>query len=208
MSEKKRVAGPVLVIVGTILILLVVVLLVSLRRSPVEEKAAARSGEQAGTTSHGGRVHAPAPPSPAIRRAGQGAPLSRAGSAGGPVHSPVEAGAAVGVRPGTAGLVARVTAPAAIPPEIASERDPARRAELMKMHRLTTARVRASMLRRREGMLRASIERARKDGSWSPEKIQQAERDLHDISAGVVEAEENLEQVRKEVGGDIDKGKP
>jgi hypothetical protein len=100
---------------------------------------------------------------------------------------------------------ARVQAPPAVPTEVLEERDPARRAQLMNMHRLATARVRASRLRRRENLLRTSIERAKQDGSWSAEKLRRAEEDLKEVSGGVVEAEKDLERVRTEVGGDIDK---
>ncbi len=75
----------------------------------------------------------------------------------------------------------------------------------MAMHRLATARVRASRLRRRENLLRTSIERAQRDGSWSAAKMRRAEQDLKEVRDGVVAAEKDLERVRTEVGGDIDR---
>ncbi len=94
-----------------------------------------------------------------------------------------------------------------IPVEIQQETDPVRKAELMKMHRLTTARVRLATLRRRRDLLQRSLAQGRQQGSWSAAKMAEAERQLAELESAVGKAQESLEQVRQEVGGDIDRGK-
>jgi hypothetical protein len=192
VTEPKRIRGSVLVVVGLALVALTVVVLISMRRpAPRDEEAVG-----GGTTSalSGGQ---PQPGRPLLPQALPRPPLpgttppASPGSDDTPLPSPTH----------------RIEAPPAIPPEIANERDPARKAELLKMHRLTTARVRASMLRRRQDMLQKSIDDARKQGTWSQGKLRDAEKQLAEISGAVVKAEERLEQVRKELGGDIDLGK-
>jgi hypothetical protein len=101
--------------------------------------------------------------------------------------------------------VAHASAPPAIPTEIQNERDPKRKAELLKMHKLATARVRVSMLRHRANLLRIAIEKGRRDGSWSAEKVREAEASLRQLTTGIAGAQQDLDQVRTEVGGDIDR---
>lgn len=101
--------------------------------------------------------------------------------------------------------VARYSAPPVVPSEIENETDPTRKAELMKMHRLATARVRVSTLKHRESLLRNTIAKAKREGIWSAEKMKAAETDLQDLHAGIIAAKKELDHVRQEVGGDIDK---
>jgi len=191
VSEPKRIHGPLLAIVGVALIALVALVLISLRK-PMP-RAAADDGEHQGTVSPAAgaqpgqaQVQRPWPrPQPPAARA------------------PVAAGEP---DPALPSPTRRVEAPTAIPPEVANEKDPAKRAELLKMHRLTTARVRASMLRRRRDTLQRSIDEARKQGTWPEVKLREAQKQLGEVADAVTKAEARLEQVRQEVGGDIDKG--
>jgi hypothetical protein len=89
----------------------------------------------------------------------------------------------------------RVEALPAVPSELARETDPVRRAELEKQHRLATARVRLSLLQRRERMLRESISRARDDGSWSADKLREAQRDLEELGVAIKAAEKRLAEL-------------
>jgi hypothetical protein len=170
------------------LVLLSILVLFSLRK-PVEKRPSTGEGEasesaidherSAASTSRA-RVPVPANVAPGVAVAS--APLASAGSR--TVHA---------------------EAPSVLPSEIQQETDPRRKAELMNKHRLAMARVKLSRLRHRETLLRSSLAQAKKDGSWTPEKIQQAETQLEEVTQGAVRAEENLEQVRQEVGGDIDR---
>jgi hypothetical protein len=192
VSEPKRFRGSLLVIVGLALVALTVVVLISMRRPRPRDDEGSAAGVTAQASEQQQQQQArsllprplPRPPLPGT------APVSP-GSDDTPLPSPTH----------------RIEAPPVIPPEVANERDPAKKAELLRMHRLTTARVRASMLRRRQDLLTRSIEDARKGGSWSAGKLRDAEKQLTEISNAVVKAEERLEQVRREVGGDIDLGK-
>ncbi len=87
-------------------------------------------------------------------------------------------------------------APPVIPSEIQNERDPARKAQLMKMHRLAMARVKVSQLRRRQRLLRSTVSRAHQDGSLSPEKLKRAQQNLRDLDTGIVEARKALNQAQ------------
>jgi hypothetical protein len=92
------------------------------------------------------------------------------------------------------------SAPPATPAEIRNEPDPVRKAQLEKMHALATARARASQLRRRADLLRASLNRAREDSSWSEEKQLRAERNLTELEEAIQQAERNVEVVGRRVG--------
>lgn len=182
-NSAKRVKGSVLVVAGAVLILLIVITLLSLRR-PIDEQI-----EREATA-------APAP-----------APAPGAGSwkvEPAPPRSVPAPKVATPPPPRPEGPV-RVEAPPAIPSELQNETDPVRRAQLEKLHKLATARVRLSRLTRRERMLTESLARAKKDGSWSQQKILEAERDLVELAAGIKAAARRLDEVRAEVGGDIDK---
>jgi hypothetical protein len=196
--EQKKSKGTILVVVGTVLVLLTVVLLLSLQR-PTRPPGPEREGGQEKGSSQTRALRSSAqgqdptrmpPPPPGEKRA----------QVRGTVEDPPGASAGSAARPAV-----RVIAPPAVPSEIQRETDPVRRAQLEKMHRLATARVRLGMLRHRGDLLRTSLERAKKDGSWAPEKVRQAEQDLQEISAAVGLAEKHLEKTRSEVGGDIDK---
>jgi hypothetical protein len=181
-SSAKRVKGSVLVVAGAVLILLIVIMLLSLRRPIDEQIEREAAGAPAPAPGAGSWKVEPAPPrsAPAPKVAAPPAPPRPEG--------PV-----------------RVEAPPAIPSELQNETDPVRRAQLEKLHKLATARVRLSRLTRRERMLTESLARAKKDGSWSQQKILEAERDLVELAAGIKAAARRLDEVRAEVGGDIDK---
>jgi hypothetical protein len=65
------------------------------------------------------------------------------------------------------------------------------------MHRLAIARVRASQLRRRSQLLTRSLALARKNNSWSAEKIREAEKDLGDLRRAIEIAEKNVEVTKQ-----------
>jgi hypothetical protein len=198
VSENRRVRGPVLVIIGVALIAITTLMLLTLR------KRTQRPGdeENEASASSSSTRHAPGVPLPAPSHPNASA-----------VPSPVPASGAV---PGAAvrqwkparlpPYTHRVEATPPVPVEIQNETDPVKKAALTRMHQLTTARVRVSMLRRRRDLLQSSIADARQKGTWTPAKIQDAERQLAELRGAAVRAEQNLNHVRQEVGGDIDKG--
>lgn len=65
-------------------------------------------------------------------------------------------------------------APPADPPELAEEKDPARRARLKAMHDLAMARVKVRAIRHREQLLHETIEDARTRGIWSEDKLRES----------------------------------
>jgi hypothetical protein len=192
MPHARRVKGSLLVIAGAVLVLAVVVLLVLLRSRHAEEPADRAD---------------PSTPSPGAGTAAA-RPRALSGEARTPTPSvslgPASAPAG-GSAPINAPRVAHAVAPPAVPSEIVNEPDPVKRAELLKMHKLASARVRVSMLRHRRSLLARSLERGRRDGSWSAAKVRQAEADLRQLVDGIGEAARDLEKVRTEVGGDIDR---
>jgi hypothetical protein len=91
------------------------------------------------------------------------------------------------------------TAPAAIPASIANETDPVKRAQLMQMHELAVARTRASRLRRRLRMLKATLARGRSSKNWSADEIRRTEKDIADLERGVTAAEQNVKRAERAV---------
>jgi hypothetical protein len=182
-NDPKRVKGSVLVVAGAVLILVTVITLLSLRR-PIDERIEREATAGSNASRLPPRTVFPAPPRPTPTPTVKPTPPSP---------------------PPEVKVSARVEAPAAIPSELANETDPVKRAHLEKLHKLATARVRLSRLKRRERMLGESIARARKDGSWSAGKLAEAERDLSEIGGAIQAAARRLDEVRAEVGGDIDK---
>jgi len=197
VSQTGRHRAPLLLAGVAVLILVSLVVLLSLRG---REEPAPRVAPPAPA--------APLPAAPAATAPGQ-RPAARAPVAAQPSARPAPTAAA---EPAPAAPDARpvppavhTSAPAAVPPEVENEPDPARRAELMKMHKLATARVRVSTLRHRQRLLRDSLALGRQDGSWSQGKREEAERTLRELDGAIRESEGELERVRTEVGGDIDK---
>lgn len=95
--------------------------------------------------------------------------------------------------------VVRIQAPPFSPKEIENEKDAVHQAQLKKMHKLATTRFRVSMLRHREQLLRTSLEKAKTDGSWTKEKLKQAEQDLKDLQVGINAAEKELDRLAKDI---------
>ena len=89
------------------------------------------------------------------------------------------------------------SARSAVPVQIAEEKDPRRRAQLMRMHQLAVARSRASRLRRRRRLLRTTLHRARQDKNWSADRIHRTENDLRELQVGIEEAEERVHQAEE-----------
>lgn len=85
----------------------------------------------------------------------------------------------------------RQPAPSAVPAAIAREQDPQRRAELLRMHRLATARVHASVLKRRQALLESTIAKAREEGS-ADERIRQLEGEMAELRIALRRAESDL----------------
>jgi hypothetical protein len=85
--------------------------------------------------------------------------------------------------------VVRITAPPAVPDEIANEKDPIRKAELQRMHKLTIARTRAGLLNRRVEMLRRTLDEGRDRGDWPESKIRDVEAQLEEVQQEVNKAE-------------------
>jgi hypothetical protein len=193
VPQERRVKGSLLVIAGVVLVLAVAVLLILVRSRRAPEDLSSRG---AGSSAASSKATWPRASSSEGRTPRPSVSLRPSST---PSSAPSTASATV--------PPARVhaIAPPVIPSEIVNEPDPVKRAELMKMHKLATARVRVSMLRHRQSLLQRSLERARKDGSWSQAKIQQAEADLRQIVEGIGDAVRNLDRVRTEVGGDIDR---
>lgn len=90
-------------------------------------------------------------------------------------------------------------APAAEPATITAEKDPTKRQELRRMHRLATSEVRVRLLGRRSRMLRESLARARKDGSWSADKISREEASLQQIEATVAATKTEVVRLKKQL---------
>lgn len=95
--------------------------------------------------------------------------------------------------------VAHTAAPAARPATITAEKDPVRRQELKRMHQLATSQVRVRLLGRRARMLRESLSRARRDGSWSAEKIRREEVSLKQIEDTVAATRTEVEKLKKQL---------
>ncbi len=204
MPEKRQRKGSLLVIIGSALLIITVLVLFTLRRSPrpaaeLTDSAQTSAGPSAVSSSGLTSLPSSAPPrrtTPVWEEAARPALPATSADAGAPARPGPE-----GAPPATA----HVSAPAAPPAELQRETDPAKREQLMKMHRLSTARVRTSLLRRRIGMLRFSTEQAKKTGAWPPDRVRQSERDLVELEDALKTAEDNLQRIRTEVGGDIDR---
>lgn len=200
MSKSKKAAPTTwLWISGGALILLTVLLLVSLNRSneTPSKKDRREVSDRAPRPRTRGRAVLPPPERRHVARhppaATDAAPAatSAAPDASSATATPSSPSIRQVPTPGTH------TAPAAIPAEIQQETDPARKAQLMRMHRLAIARVRASQLRRRSQLLTRSLALARKNNSWSAEKIREAEKDLNDLRRAIEIAEKNVEVTKQ-----------
>ena len=191
MSEHKRIRASLLAVIGLALVALTAVVLISLRNPTPKRVSAADEVASAGGRQAHALARLPARPAAAT------APL--------PTIQPSNTGAQPMPAPPPSG---RLEAPPVTPLQIERERDPVKKAWLIKIHRLSTARVRLSMVRRRQGLLDSSIGDAKRQGTWSAVKIQRAENQLSEVKGAVTKAEERLESIRQEVGGDIDKDLP
>ena len=198
-------AGTLLGAAGAILILLVIVLLWSLGAPPEREvrrerrtrtrpaaagaplAAPPRNAASARSTTPPGfstPSRAPMPVPEAAPDAGPGAAAAdRATGAPPPVSAP-----------GTH------MAPAVIPAEIVNETDPARKAQLMRMHELAVSRSRASRLRRRARLLRVTLATAKEQGSWNADKLQKVEQDLTELGSAIKLAEKNAKLAAQRAG--------
>lgn len=195
--SKKAAPTTWLWISGGVLILVTVLLLVSLNRSDEPQPGTDRL-EASGRTPRPVRRRAVLTPPErkhVTRRTPAAADATAPSTAAAPDASSTAASPTPGVRPvPTPGTH---TAPAAIPAKIQQETDPVRKARLMRMHRLAIARVRASQLRRRSQLLTRSLALAKKNNSWSAEKIREAEKDLVDLSRAIEIAEKNVEVTKQ-----------
>jgi hypothetical protein len=89
-------------------------------------------------------------------------------------------------------------APPAIPAEIRQAHDPARKAKLMRMHKVASARIRASILRNRRQRLKLTLARARQTAE-SEQRILRLEAELKALDEAVGNAEQALQQAEAAV---------
>jgi hypothetical protein len=94
------------------------------------------------------------------------------------------------------------SAPAAVPVEIADEKDPEKKARLMRMHTLAVARSRASRLRRRRRQLETTLARGRREGNWSQEQVQRTQDELSELKRAIDTAEDEVRQAEERVKPD------
>lgn len=94
------------------------------------------------------------------------------------------------------------TAPSAVPVEIAEERDPEKKARLMRMHTLAVARSRASRLRRRRRQLETTLGRGRTEGRWTEEQVRRTRNELSELKRAIETAEGEVEQAEERVKQD------
>ena len=195
-----RVKGSLLILAGSALLVMTVLLLASLRSEPARQDS-----DSTARPALASRPPAPAPEPQAPQRALAPAPRPQAL----PIHPPLPRREgrdrkgfdspdreAVGDRP----IVRRFTAPAALPEEIAREKNPAKRAELTRMHTLAVARMRVNQIQRRAMLLEQTIQRAKQDRTWSSQKILENEQDLAQLRDAVRKAERETEILSKELG--------
>jgi len=196
--KSSRIKKKVLVLLGAALVLMTILILVVLSGGGEEDPTPATEPPAAGAPrsqapASGGAHSAPATKH-TTRPAGVEPSLPR-------VSRPPDAGA----RSAPAPLarkdphVTHSAAPAAEPASIAAEKDPARKQELRRMHRLATSEVRVRLLGRRSQMLRQSLAKARKDGTWSAEKIRSEQASLEQIDATVAATKKEIERLRKQL---------
>lgn len=198
-------AGTLLGAAGAILILLVIVLLWSLG-GPPEREARRERRERTRPAAAAGTTLAAPPRNTASARA-----TPPGFSTPSPAPMPVpeaapDAGPAAAAADKTAGALTPVSAPgthmapAVIPAEIVNETDPARKAQLMRMHELAVSRSRASRLRRRARMLRATLATAKEQGSWNADKRHKVEQDLTELGSAIKLAEKNAKLAAQRAG--------
>ena len=94
------------------------------------------------------------------------------------------------------------SAPAAVPVEISEEKDPEKKARLMRMHTLAVARSRASRLRRRRRQLETTLARGRREGNWTAEQVQRTQNELSELKRAIETAEGEVRQAEERVRPD------
>lgn len=189
MKQGRKTSLYVIPIAAALLLALTIILLVSLG-SPPDAPVIAPHG-QTGKVAQPTAAAEPTPPAaaePGPRKAP--APPTRA--SGPPAET---AGATLTPAPPRH---VRAPAPPAVPAEIRDEKDPQRKAQLLRMHRVAMARVRVSSLRRRARLLERTLATAREEGS--ADRIQQLENEMAQLLASVREAERELERADRETG--------
>ncbi|MCC6746215.1 MAG: hypothetical protein IT371_01065 [Deltaproteobacteria bacterium] len=182
----KRHARTWIVVAGALLVLLAAGLLWQFGRTSAprpeaperEAPSAARSDPGASRAKTGASAERTSPP-----RERRTAPTPAAASSDPATDAAARAPALPSLRP---------PAPAAVPSEIAQETDPAKRAQLLKMHERATAQIRLSVLRRRTRLLDETLARARASGQSSPEQLRRLEGELLQLKAATSDAETAL----------------
>jgi len=202
MMKTRRIKKNVLLFSSAVLVLMTVLILVVLYDR--QEDAPPPDPDRPNVREPRQPVPAATTPrrTPAIRR--NPAHASEPGTASRPPRSTRAPDAGTRSTPGVVSArrdphVAHTAAPATEPAAIAAERDPVRRQALRRMHQLATSEVRVRLLGRRSRMLRGSLARARKDGTWSAEKIRREEASLKQIEDTVAATRTEVERLKKQL---------
>lgn len=205
MKSTAKLKQKALIIGGAVLIIMAVSLLFLIRRPasiPAPSPRPRHHGAAPAASEDPGRSRAASAGRPSGRHYRSASTPSVAAPAARPDAAPRASNAGLTPRVASKQIPGRVLAdaPPVIPSEIQKERDPARKAQLMKMHKLAMARVKVSQLRRRQRLLRSTLSRASQDGSLSPQRLKRAQQDLRDLDTGIVDAKRALEQAQAAAG--------
>jgi hypothetical protein len=96
-------------------------------------------------------------------------------------------------------ILRRITAPPVPPAELEKEQDPKKRAELKKMHELATARIRVNQFQRRSTLLEQTLDRAKREKTWSQTQIQEVEQELEALRTSTRDAEKTVQTLSKDL---------
>ena len=90
----------------------------------------------------------------------------------------------------------RRAAPPALPARIREETDPEKKAQLLRMHRLASARVRVSLLTRRKNLLGRTLSKARASGK-DAERLRSLETQMRELEQAISDAHLTLERAKR-----------
>lgn len=203
---------------GALLVLLTVLLLVSLG-DPAEQEEAEPSAmpppaaptELAQPVGGSGTITAPAPAVPPRPAPSPPAP-SPAPPAVAPAPPPLQldlpnlsaqpvAREVIELSP--AAKVSPLLAPSAEPLELDNEPDPKRREMLRKMHKLAEAKMRQGVFTRRARLLEQSMAEGQASGTWTRDKVNEAQVDLKQLLEAVKDTNAKVDELKAAVDQEV-----
>ncbi len=200
--SKRRIKQSVLVFSAALMVLMTGLVMVVLWNN---EEPAGPATEAPATVSPATTPATPARRSASDRRpAREPAPATSASRATPPAPAAAP-DATVSARPPVARPVQRVptarrvAAPPPQPPSIEAEKDPVKRQELRRMHRLAYAETRVRLLGRRSRMLRDTLSRARQNKTWSADRLRKEVAGLERLEATVAATKKEIVQLKKQL---------